>query len=485
MNAESSPHVMEKSGAERLPHLDADRLFRRPSVFLWATFSYGAATWSFMTGGLLADYATPARALLAFLASTSLTMAVVVVGMTLPCAKYGIDMIDAVKAQFGTRGARLVMIVVCILLVGWGGVIFALGLAAVSNVTSYYNVAGGSAWVPKFVGFALLASIWYTAAHGARAFRSASRFVGPGLLLLAGAMLIILISRAGWGVFTKTRELAVDDPKVGIALIAEWGAAYGLSWWTAHAFARLSKGPRSAWVITYASWAPLQVGIVAVALLSSAYIGLADPTEWMIPMLGAVGGSAALLFIIVANWTSLTGVIYIVGVSLQQITAIQRVPWTLLTGLLTVPGGLALIFYPTWFIDFFPVFLAYNGILIAPIVTIQAVDYVLLRRQRLDVRSILADQPQNRYWFWGGYNWIAIGICVAMTGMYLVIFNPISLEAGFIFEHMTATIPVIVVSGILYFGLMKALIRAGVIRGYDFIDEAQWERANVRGKNNL
>ena len=50
------------------------------------------------------------------------------------------------------------------------------------------------------------------------------------------------------------------------------------------------------------------------------------------------------------------------------------------------------------------VFLAFMGVLFAPMCGIQVVDYFFFRKQRLDVRGLYLSGRGSSYHFWGGVN---------------------------------------------------------------------------------
>ena len=67
------------------------------------------------------------------------------------------------------------------------------------------------------------------------------------------------------------------------------------------------------------------------------------------------------------------------------------------------------------------VFLAYNGTMHAPLAGVLFVDYFLIRRQRLDLRSIFDDAPGGEYHYTRGFHWRALAAVVLGQVVYFTL----------------------------------------------------------------
>jgi nucleobase:cation symporter-1, NCS1 family len=442
----------------RLPLLSGDRIWGNNWSFFWTTFAFGAATWAFLTGGLIGAYVDFPRGAGSFFAGHAASFALIIVAIVIPCAKYGIDMIDFSKTMFGTHGAQFVLIAMISIILGWAGVLLVLAQQATVNIWSKYVDTVDNHWYAGVFGILILAACWAFVSRGPRGFIAVAKTLGPCLVLLALTMFITILVKDGWDVMTTDPKPTGLSHRFTYSLMTEWAFGYGLSWWTAAAaYSRLSKGQRSSWWVMFVSWSVVQLCLVLIAIVAGVVTGQSDPTQWMIPLLGVAGGLVALAFVIIANWTSIAGIIYIAGVASQQIPAFRRIPWPVLCGILSAPG-IYLAFWPDLFMKHYITFLSYNAILIAPIATIQAVDYWLLRKQEIDVRSVFSWAPGNRYWFWGGFNWVALGVCGGAFAFYLWLLNPISTDHKTLFEYVTASLPTIVLSAVGYYTIMRFVV---------------------------
>ena len=459
----SATELMRREGEEgRLPLLAGDRVWAKSVVYLWTTFAFGAATWALLTGGFIGFYVDFPRGAGSFFAGHALSFMLIILAVMIPCSKYGIDAIDFAKSQFGTFGAQIVLLALITIVLGWAGVLLFLGQDAVVNIWNEYiaDEPISNRWLPGLFGMAIVLSCWAFVSKGPRAFMTVAKFAGPCIVGLVLAMFFTLIAKEGLDIFTQ--DPAPFDPPLtkdfSYALMTEWAFGYGLSWWTAAgAYARLSSGPRKVWWIIFLSWSVMQVCIVLIAILAGVAAGQTDPILWMVPLLGVGGGLIALAFVLLANWTSIAGILYIAGVASQQIAILRRIPWWALTGILAAPG-IYLAFWPEYFKGHYATFLYYNAILIAPIATVQAVDYYLLRKQRLDPRALYSARPGGKYWYWGGFNPVAIAVCAGCFFFYIWLLNPITTEFNTPFQYITASLPTIALAAVAYYGLMRLVV---------------------------
>ncbi len=119
------------------------------------------------------------------------------------------------------------------------------------------------------------------------------------------------------------------------------------------------------------------------------------------------------------------------------------------------------IFIPELFFAKFGNFLALIGVAFAPLCGIQIVDYFVLRRGRIDIRAIYADQPRQPYHFWRGINPAAMIALAAGCATYIAILNPLSYDSSALDPYLTASLPAASAAGLVYFLGSLAVIRAG------------------------
>ncbi|HXV74859.1 MAG TPA: cytosine permease, partial [Candidatus Polarisedimenticolaceae bacterium] len=265
--------------------------------------------------------------------------------------------------------------------------------------------------------------------------------VAPGLAALIAFMLYMLIAEHGWREILAAEPLRpFPNPIVNYVVAVEIGIAGGIGWWGGLGFlARNTRTRRNAVYPVLLQMGLFQALACAVALFSALVVQSDDPTEWMVPLGGPVLGVLALCFVALANVTSSSVSMFASGLALRHIERFRLMPWSTLMQLTVVPC-LPFIVWPQQLYDLGDAFLTYNGTLFAPVAGILFTDYFLLRRQKLDLRSIFSDDPSAAYHYARGYNWVALASVVLGQAVYLSLYNPLTSEVTEIFRFLPASI---------------------------------------------
>ena len=119
-------------------------------------------------------------------------------------------------------------------------------------------------------------------------------------------------------------------------------------------------------------------------------------------------GVVALAFVALANISSTALSLYASGLALRHVPVLRHRPWWQIIVITIVPCSL-FVFWSQELYDFGDAFLAYNGTMYAPISGIVFVDFFLLRKQRICLRSIFDNAPHGAYHYWKGFNPLALG----------------------------------------------------------------------------
>ena len=207
----------------------------------------------------------------------------------------------------------------------------------------------------------------------------------------------------------------------------------------------------------------------AIALLSGLVVGSDDPTEWMIPLGGIVVGLIALVFVALANVTSTAVSMFASGLALRHIPWLRKSTWRSIVIVTAIP----LVFFVIWpreLYDLGDAFLAYNGTMHAPIAGILLVDYFFLRNQRLNLGAIYDAAPDGDYYYWKGFNMLALSGIVIGQICYFALYNPFSGATHWLFGIVPASIAAFLVPAALYwigmrFWLTQYLPRPGTTGG--------------------
>ena len=205
--------------------------------------------------------------------------------------------------------------------------------------------------------------------------------------------------------------------------------------------------------------------IAAVGALATAGTGQADPADWIPIVAGVRGGTLLFAVMLAANLGALVTQIYLAGVSVQQIRAFARLPWSVVVAVVLIPA-VFVTFNTRWVIDHVMNWLAYNGVLFVGLGAVLFVDFFVLRREQVVPAQLFAAQRGQYYWFWGGVNWVAVVVVAGGTGVYLWLFDPLTLRAGVWFRYAGAAVPTVVISSLAYYLVMMILVIPRGIGGY-------------------
>jgi NCS1 family nucleobase:cation symporter-1 len=292
--------------------------------------------------------------------------------------------------------------------------------------------------------------------RGVHLLNVSNSFITPGLALLVGYMLYVLLAEYGWEAIASAPPLhPSSDPRVDYAICVELGIASGFSWWGGLGF--LARNTRTRRNAVYPELLHLGAsfgGVCSVAVFSALLLQSDDPTEWMVPLGGVTLGVLALVFVALANVTTTAVSIYASGLALRHVPFLRGISWRALIAITCLPC-IAFVLWPQELYDQGDAFLAYNGTMHAPLAGILTVDFFLLRRQRLSFRSIFDDAPGAEYHYWRGLNvWALLGVPLGQL-TYLLLYDPNSGESHWLFQFVPASIAAFAVPALVY-GLAMA-----------------------------
>ncbi|MDK4731998.1 cytosine permease [Rhizobium sp. CNPSo 3490] len=464
--------VTEEALSGRLPLRSSERVYNGYGSFLWTCTAFSAATWAFLIGGFLPYVGDVRVGVLGYLAGMLIGMAVVVLASGLPSFKYGVEPIDAAKASFGPYGIVLPLFGLLATCVGWTYVVVALTARGAANVLQTVEQSEVATAEPVVIGLALFTmfAVWLVASKGPWLFERISNYIAPGHILVTVVMFAILLYHYGAGLWTlqvPADQRLASTPGQGFALAVEFGISNSLTWWPIMGgLTRLVK--RRSHIV---GPSVVGVGVLGAAFISmvAAFAALSagtpDPTIWMIKLAGPALGSLIMTFVLAANIATMVIMLYLAGVSIQQIKPLTRVRWDILIALMLLPG-VYVAFRTEWTLSIVMSWLSYNGVMFVGITGVTFVDYFILRKETLAPAHLFSRDPSSKYWFWGGVNWVAVIISVLSVALYLYLYNPVTTAMHPLAHTLGAGIPTVVVSGIAYYLIMRMLVIPSGKGGY-------------------
>jgi len=437
----------------------------------WVMTGLAIATWAFLIGGDVVYFLGLKAGIAAMVVGNAIGVGVVVFSV-LGNTKYGLEHFTLVRAAFGRHGVKpLIFIVNFLVCVGWSGILAIMfGRSAVNIVNELAGTkyGGDSALVAAFGVVSLVVS-WVVVTRGPVALKWFNRVAAPGLTAVVIVMYVYLFKDNSWSDFTAIEPLEpFGDPLLDFMMVVEFSIAGGVSWWPAQGnLSRLATTQRGAAWATIAGLFVVTLVAQTVGLMAALRYGDADPTSWMIPLTGAGVGILILVWIGLANITTMSVQAYQVCVAMRQesIRWLSTMSWDLLVGIFLGLSALLLI-KPSAVYDNFFQFLYWIGVSYTPVIGIMLADYFLLRRQAVDRVALFDDRPGSPYDFWRGWNLAAYIALGAGVGTYLALLNPVSLWYSAPFKYLTASVPSLVVGMVVYLLLTKVWVQPAGKGGY-------------------
>jgi nucleobase:cation symporter-1, NCS1 family len=471
---------MKASTTARLPIRPEERAYRSYYSFLFSGIACSASTLLYAIGGALPYVGNTLLALVGYLCGLIVCMVPAVLA-GLPSYRYGLDTTDAMKPALGVRGAALALVGVVGSGLGWTFILLALSARSFGNLVQAVSGAAGGVNEIYVVAFGLfmLVILWALSRRGAPGMERVTTMIAPVQIVFAVILLILVIYRFGFDALLHANVPAdkaySKDPAQRLALAFEFGFAGVLGFFPfIGGLTRLVSnrnhliGPMVIGCGVIGSWF-----IASVSSFAAVLSGTADPTIWVVSIGGRWFGSTLLLFMLLANVGTMVVYVYVAAAASQQLKVLAGVRWPVLIAILLSPG-VYFAFRSAWLLDKVITFMTYSGLFFVGILGVNLVDYFFLRQQRFDPAHVFSLSKDGKYWFWGGVNWVGVGLSVLGSAAYLWMYDPVTLRTVGAFRYIGAGLPVSVATALAYFVIMKIFVVRGSKGGYS---ESQQTRA--------
>lgn len=454
------------------PVLPSERTWGAKALF-GISVSAAIATWCFLIGGYVAYYLPAGVGTIVMIAGSLVGILMIFMATVPTSTKYGIDSIASSKPQLGVRGSWISLFLLYTTVIGWNCLLLIFLGRAAAEILIALGMANESARQPLVVAFAAVAVVvvWVLLRGGPDTVRDTGPLIAIAVLVLGAVILGLLISKVGWSTIVHAKPSAASgDNALDISTGFEVMVASVLSWWPyAGGMVRLCPSGRTAkWPVIFGLGLP--VGLVSVIGLLSALAlpdSGGDPTSYLVKLGGVPVGVVSLLFIILANVGTVMVGVYVTTVGLKQLPGLQRrVSWNGTTAITLAPVLLIVLAFPNYFFDHIGTFLAFMGVLFAPMCGIQVVDYFFFRKQRLDVRGLYLSGRGSSYHFWGGVNPAGVLGLLAGFATYVYLLNPVTYAAHDPFKWVTASVPSAIVAAAVFAIVTVAVVRPSGRGGY-------------------
>lgn len=472
-NVDVGSQISRETLAGRLPVPGTARLYTGFGSLLNAAVALGAASYNYLFGASVAAVGSTALGIVGYLIGLMMTLAPMYLASGMLSYRHGVDPVDAAKSALGTRGSALLLFMILITTLGWSFVLVAMTGQAAGRLQQVLMNPGGGIDNNFVAGVSvlMLALVWLSLRKGPAMMALMTRFTSPAVLIIA-AILLYLITREVslstlWHTNVPATAAYTTDPLLQLAYGVEFGASNAL---TIVPFfggmARLIHKRKH--LITPCLLGSGLIGAgftTAVGALASVATGSTEPAEWVVKTAGNGLGTVIVTVLLLANLGTLVSFFYLAGVSVQQIRFFARMRWDVIIAVLLLPG-VVVAFQTEWLIAHVMNWLAYNGAMFAGIAAVLFTDYLLLRRQHILPAHLFVKTSDSAYWYWGGVNWVAMGVVLLGLISYLSFFNPMTLEVSGSFRYFGAAMPSFALCIAVYYVAMRLVIASSDKGGY-------------------
>ena len=452
--------VPEDATLNELPLLPKERIWGFWK-FSWVNIGLAIATWAFLQGATVAYYVGAKQAIASVIIGYGVSTLLVSLAPVIPSAKYGVEQFVMLRTIFGTHGARLVMVTMStIFAAAWAAILAIMlghGLVNALNATFGLELSKTSAAVSVLALIAVVAS-WAILSRGPISVERVSMIVAPLLIIVLTAITIFIFTNITWDELTAIPPLDPEEnPHTSFMVAIELGIAGGFAWWPNMGnLARLTDSPRSAY---WPNWLGIFFASVFAAIVgtfAALTLKITEPTDWLIPLLGAGAGVVALCVIIFANITAILSQGYGSMVALRSGGGriFRGLPWAVM-GLVILGPAAVLVFFPEVVYENYGRFLSWGAIFVAPLTGIGIVDYFVLRRGKVKVRELYTSVATSAYGYVRGWNPVAF-VALALGALtYALLLHPITYVPSPLFPYTTASMPSCLVGALVYYILTK------------------------------
>ncbi len=420
---------------------------------------YCIATWSYTQGSYLTTLVGFKQLLIGAFLGAILMLAIYQLPVILS-VRYGIDIWIWLKAVFGHNGIKVMTVVIILINFPWYAVCADLFASSMSNL-----LALGGINVPDFChtlfGIFCVVLGTFIAYKGVGAITWTTRILVPLLILVGVVVVYIGFSSVPFDVIWeyKPENTGYENNVIPYIISIEANFAFVITLVGGMAeIPRLTKTERGgfwAGVFGQGITGSFFVVIGAVMAIAMQYVTGAfvdDPTVMLATLSVPAVALLSLLLVGFANVGTQAVGSYIYSVMIKS--SFHKASYKILLIILACyVGGLCI-----WgkIIDYFGSFLTIGACVYAPLAALLFVDFFIVRKQKISLRSAYGIKGHNAYEYSKGFNFVGLICVIVGVVISLAIYNPLSGEVHCepLF-YLTPTGCSFIGTGILYWILNK------------------------------
>ena len=415
-----------------VPMTSKDRQYSFWDLFL-STSGFAIATWCYTQGAYVAQYLTFSQMLINIF-SFNIIWVFIECLPVLFAVKYGIDLWIWLRAVLGKRGVALLSTTISLANFGWYAVAANLFASSMIHLANSFGLGlDKGIWGPILGTLCVLLGT-LIALGGPEVIKWTNRFLVIALLLVGLIIVgICFVAVPITDIMNIQPAIQGDlNPLERFMLSGEGNVAFAFSWSTqALVLPRLAKTERSGYwatALSYGVVAPFFVatgGVMALAMFVKTGVYESDPTTMLSTLSTPAFALLSLLLVAFANiGTQGTGsyVNCMIVKSGMPKVSYKLMVWIAMVyvSALTIWGGVE---------EYFGSFISLAAYIQGPIIGMIVVDYFLLRKRKLDLRSAYFLEGHQAYEFTKGFNLVGLScVFISLLVAVLFVYNPVTAQ---------------------------------------------------------
>ncbi len=411
-----------------VPVLSSERKYSFMDLFL-STSGFAIATWCYTQGAYVAQFLGFKQMLINIFAFNLIWVSVSCLPIFF-AVRYGIDLWIWLRAVLGNKGVAILSIVISLANFGWYAVAANLFSSSMINLMKNFGVVlNEDLWNP-ILGVMCVVLGTLIAIGGPEVIKWTNRFLVGALLVVGVIVFFISITSVPFSEILAVKPVNQDEISAleRFMMSAEGNVAFAFSWSTqALVMPRLAKTERSGYwgtTLSYGVVAPFFVatgGVMTLAMFVKTGVYESDPTTMLSVLATPTLGLLSLLLVAFANiGTQGTGS-YVNCMIVKS--GLPKVSYKLLViiamiyvSVLTVWGGVE---------KYFGAFISLAAYVQGPIIGMILVDYFIIRKRKLSLKSAYNLKGHDAYKYSNGYNLVGL-LCIIISCVVtmLFVYNP-------------------------------------------------------------
>ena len=448
-------YIKQETVTGTVPMLSRERQYSFWDLFL-TTSGFSIATWCYTQGAYVAQYLSFTQMLINIFCFNIVWVLIECIPVFFS-VRYGIDLWVWLRSVLGIKGVAILATVISMANFGWYAVDSQLFASSMINLFGGFGVTlNPTLWKPV-LGVLCVILGTLIALGGPDVIKWTNRFLVVALLIVGAVVVAICFTAVPLPAMLAVKpDTSLYATGLGrFMLSAEGNVAFAFSWSTqALVLPRLAKTERSGYWGTFLAYgvvAPFFVaagGVMAMAMFVKAGYFESDPTVMLATLAGPGFALLSLLMVAFANiGTQGTGS-YVNCMIVKS--GLPKVSYRLLV-ILAMFYVSALTIWG-WVMDHFGSFISMAAQIQGPIIGMTVVDYLIVKKRKISLKSLYNIDGHNAYDFTHGFNLVGLScIVIAFVTNILFIYNPLTAEIKSpVFLTLTGSGYTAVCGGLLY-----------------------------------